>query len=68
MGQISYGCKLPALHGNLLRFADTPAWNLLAELNFPIYYSRVCVGGEEWRGWKGMKSQLQDDIYESGHQ
>lgn len=68
MGQISYQCKLPALCGNLLRFANIPAWNLLTELNFPVYYNRVCVEVEGWHVWKGMQSQLQDDIYESGHQ
>lgn len=46
MGQISYQCKLPALHGNLLRFANTPAWNLLPELNFcRMLQQSVCGGG-----------------------
>lgn len=68
MGQISHQCKFPALCGNLLKFANAPAWNLLTELNFPVNHNIVCVEGEGCHVQKGVKSQLQDDIDESGHQ
>lgn len=37
---MSYPYKLPALYGNLLRFANTLAWNLFAEF---IFIATVCV-------------------------
>lgn len=56
MGQISYQCKLPALHGNLLRFANEPAWNLLKQLDFLVYYNRVLLRGRDGMYGKGQKA------------